>query len=101
MSRGSSTSTIELQPVALPAHPVATKGNAELLGPASARASNSSRDGERILGELGGSGPDPTPRAEVAQKWNESKSNIYKLFATFYCFFVTGANDAAYGVSLL
>jgi hypothetical protein len=35
----------------------------------------------------------------VLEKWNQNRLNIYRTFATFWCFLVMGANDAAYGVS--
>lgn len=33
------------------------------------------------------------------EKWNSPRINIYRSFATFWCFLTMGANDAAYGVS--
>jgi hypothetical protein len=36
----------------------------------------------------------------AVERWNHPRSNIYKTLATFWCFMVMGANDAAYGVSL-
>lgn len=36
------------------------------------------------------------PRLE---KWNQNRLNVQRTFATFWCFMVMGANDAAYGVS--
>ncbi|KAJ5200748.1 hypothetical protein N7491_008446 [Penicillium cf. griseofulvum] len=36
----------------------------------------------------------------VAPRWNESKTTIWKVTATFWCAFVMGANDAAYGAIL-
>lgn len=98
MSSGSSTCTIELQPIAVPAQPVATKSNQPVLGNTLGQIFEEN-DGNRVLGELGGSDNDPEPRAERAQRWNESKLNMYKVFSSSFCFFVTGANDAAYGVS--
>jgi hypothetical protein len=32
------------------------------------------------------------------EKWNESRTNIWRILATFYSFIVVGANDGAYGV---
>jgi hypothetical protein len=34
----------------------------------------------------------------VLEKWNQSRTNIQRTLATFWCFMVMGANDAAYGV---
>jgi hypothetical protein len=32
------------------------------------------------------------------EKWNEPRTNVWRVFATFYSFIVVGANDGAYGV---
>lgn len=32
------------------------------------------------------------------EKWNESRTNVWRILATFYSFVVVGANDGAYGV---
>ncbi len=108
----SSTTTIELQPVeALPTHPApAAKqlrdNNSETkrhVGrkeqPVGNEDAGSSSDGNRLLGELGGSEPCPTPAVRAAEKWNEPRRNSYRLGAAFWCFLVMGANDSAYGVS--
>ena len=39
----------------------------------------------------------PPHAVNIAPRWNESKSTIWKLSATLWCGFVMGANDAAYG----
>ncbi|KAJ5873793.1 uncharacterized protein N7529_002223 [Penicillium soppii] len=39
----------------------------------------------------------PLHAVNVAPRWNESKTTIWKLTATFWCAFVMGSNDAAYG----
>ncbi|GJN78851.1 hypothetical protein PLIIFM63780_002361 [Purpureocillium lilacinum] len=106
----SSTTTIELQPVeALPTHPApAAKqlrdNNSETkrhVGrkeqPVGNEDAGSSSDGNRLLGELGGSEPCPTPAVRAAEKWNEPRRNSYRLGAAFWCFLVMGANDSAYG----
>jgi hypothetical protein len=41
----------------------------------------------------------PTDAFPVLERWNQNRLNIYRTFATFWCFLVMGANDAAYGVS--
>lgn len=44
----------------------------------------------------------PGPERAVAharEKWNEPAVNAPRTFATFWCFVIMGANDAAYGVS--
>jgi hypothetical protein len=45
--------------------------------------------------------PPPGNVFPAMERWNHPKSNIYKIAATFWAFLVMGANDAAYGVSLL
>lgn len=41
----------------------------------------------------------PSARAvEVKQRWNSPKSNMWRVFATFWSFFVVGMNDGSYGV---
>lgn len=44
--------------------------------------------------------PDETPPSHainIAPRWNESKTTIWRLSATFWCGLMMGANDAAYG----
>ncbi|KAF1816772.1 putative MFS transporter [Eremomyces bilateralis CBS 781.70] len=41
--------------------------------------------------------PSPTTATEKKVFWNHPRSNIARTFATFYCFIVLGANDAALG----
>ena len=40
----------------------------------------------------------PSTAVPSLQKWNSSKANMWRLFATFFSFVLIGANDAAYGV---
>ncbi|KAL2205719.1 putative MFS transporter [Sarocladium strictum] len=96
MSSGSSICTLELQPIAVPAQAATIRGSQPILGNSLNQTSDQD-DVDRVLGELGGSDNDPEPRAERAQRWNESKLTMYKVFSSCFCFFVTGANDAAYG----
>ncbi|KAF6832240.1 MFS transporter [Colletotrichum musicola] len=42
--------------------------------------------------------PAPTTTAAVVQKWNYPRSNANRVFSCFWSLFVSGANDAAYGV---
>lgn len=45
-----------------------------------------------------GSEPVPPEGAVSAlERWNQSKTNIFKIISTFFGFVVMGANDAAYG----
>ncbi|KAJ5990162.1 hypothetical protein N7499_010689 [Penicillium canescens] len=39
----------------------------------------------------------PLHAVNVAPRWNESRTTIWKVTATFWCAFVMGSNDAAYG----
>lgn len=43
----------------------------------------------------------PAVVVHAIEKWNEPTVNISRLFATFWAFVIMGANDAAYGVSLI
>ncbi|RLL94100.1 hypothetical protein CFD26_103627 [Aspergillus turcosus] len=47
--------------------------------------------------QLEASPPPPGNVFPAIERWNHPKSNIYKTLATFWCFLVMGANDAAYG----
>lgn len=42
--------------------------------------------------------PAPARDVQVLEMWNHPKINIYRYFATLYCFIVMGMGDAAYGV---
>lgn len=41
----------------------------------------------------------PSTAVSALEKWNYPRHNIPRLMATFWSFVVSGANDAAYGVS--
>ncbi|KAF9695793.1 hypothetical protein EKO04_005775 [Ascochyta lentis] len=42
--------------------------------------------------------PSPTTQAaEKLERWNQSRTNLYRTFAAFWSFIVMGSNDAAYG----
>jgi hypothetical protein len=40
-----------------------------------------------------------TPPPELQQKWNESKTTMFRFFFTLYSFTIMGMNDGAVGVS--
>jgi len=40
----------------------------------------------------------PDTAVEVRQEWNSPRINMWRVFATFFSFFVFGMNDGAYGV---
>lgn len=42
--------------------------------------------------------PPPSNAVEVLPRWNRPRSNMWRVFATFYAFFLFGLNDGAYGV---
>lgn len=42
--------------------------------------------------------PPPNNTVPALQRWNHPKTNMWRVFATFYSFIILGANDAAYGV---
>jgi hypothetical protein len=39
----------------------------------------------------------PLHAVNVALRWNGSKTMMWRVLATFWCAFVMGSNDAAYG----
>jgi len=39
----------------------------------------------------------PTTISGDLEKWNSSRTNIYRYFATLYSFIILGMSDAAYG----
>lgn len=41
-----------------------------------------------------------SPDSSTLERWNESRINVYRYFATLYCFMLMGMNDAATGVSI-
>lgn len=41
----------------------------------------------------------PSNAVDALQKWNEPSINMYRVFSTFWSFFVFGMNDGSYGVS--
>ena len=45
--------------------------------------------------------PPPNNTVPALQRWNHPKTNMWRVFATFYSFIILGANDAAYGVRRL
>lgn len=42
----------------------------------------------------------PPHAVNIITSWNESKSTVWRITATFWCMLVMGANDAAYGAIL-
>lgn len=52
---------------------------------------------ETVEDTSAGALPSPTTAVIQLQKWNSPRINAWRCFATFYCFIILGANDAAYG----
>jgi hypothetical protein len=98
----SSTCTIELQPI-LPPSPPQAKYPARIERNEPPHTADLGA-GRRLANEcaMPDGTPDDAPADAVSakQKWNESPTTIFQLVAVFWCFLVTGANDAAYGVSI-
>ena len=41
----------------------------------------------------------PSNAVDALPKWNSPPINMWRVFATFWSFFVVGMNDGSYGVS--
>lgn len=95
---GSATEVVhpafELGRISTPIKPVSAKQPQRVLGPEPCSGSEL-RSGEDANMETS---LNPTIATE---RWNESQSNIFRIAASFFCFIVMGANDAAYGVCAL
>ncbi|KZF19392.1 MFS transporter [Xylona heveae TC161] len=62
------------------------------------RASSAIAPQEISTGHVDHNDPEPpTNFVRARQRWNHPKSNISRVFSTFWSFVVMGANDAAYG----
>mgnify|MGYP005989727971 CR=1 len=86
----SSTQTIELEPIQIPA-PTINKQQ-QPSAPLSRQRSD-----DALVDECQTPSSENNFVAQPLQRWNESPSTIFRLFSTFFTFFVMGANDAAYG----
>lgn len=90
-----STCTVELQPLQVPAP---TK-NTGFDDDSTLRPECFAGDGQRLVEECATPHDAPPGAALALQQWNNPRDNMYRLAACFWCFMVMGANDAAYGVS--
>ncbi|KAF5010541.1 hypothetical protein FDECE_3310 [Fusarium decemcellulare] len=54
-------------------------------------------DENPMSGELRGSESRLRPAVRAVERWNEPRRNSYRLLASFWSFFIMGANDSAYG----
>lgn len=92
------TTTIELEPFEeLQARPSSIQLETDRLSILREDARDRESRSSRSLAESGGVEPDPAPRVDAAQKWNEPSINTFRVAACFWSLFVMGANDAAYG----
>lgn len=41
--------------------------------------------------------PQPSTTVSIVERWNQSRTNMFRTFATLFAFLIMGANDAAYG----
>lgn len=99
----SSTQTVELETLHAPSKAVApaeptpallTSGRR--LGSVSGHDDHS-HDGASSGPEDGDVLPPPSTATRALEKWNSPRSNAWRIAASFWSFFVCGANDAAYG----
>jgi hypothetical protein len=44
---------------------------------------------------------EPEALPPALERWNHPRVNMYRTLACLWCFVILGANDAAYGVSIL
>ncbi|KAI1377364.1 putative MFS transporter [Hypoxylon crocopeplum] len=93
----SSTRSIELQQDPVRPAPTNVSSTEADVYSSSLRYSAGLHDGQRVLGETGGTERDFASRSEALQTWNGSSANLAKTLAIFLCFLIMGANDAAYG----
>ena len=82
------TQTIELEPIAAPTISKQQQPSAPL---------SRQRSDDALVDECQTPASGSNFVAQPLQRWNESPSTIFRLFSTFFTFFVMGANDAAYG----
>lgn len=109
MSGGSSTATIELQQAPVhklngPSPLAGQQSYDDETGPArpgrtlgkdsSPRAST---DGPPSNHDSISSLPAPTTVSHTVERWNQSRSHVFRVFAAFWSLLVMGMNDAAYG----
>jgi len=91
---GSSTLTTEM-----PAYPEQAKRIAPWTSQQSSNEDTTRTAGTKLDDYEEATLPSPTTAntAPQLQRWNYPRSNIFRVLATFWCFTILGANDAAYG----
>ena len=87
----SSPSTFELHPISK------SRENKEVV--------DADMENQRALGtsdpeDITGDVVPPDSAVEARQIWNSSRINIWRVFSTFFSFFIVGMNDGSYGVSI-
>ena len=85
------TSSIELHPYSPKSSNIA---HANKIGDTSTLLNGNVLGGGDVRDNL----PPPSTAATVVQQWNIPRSNMWRVFASFFSMMVSGLNDAAYGV---
>ncbi|EFY91605.1 hypothetical protein MAC_02490 [Metarhizium acridum CQMa 102] len=93
MSATTTISAIELEQMPMPVEPAPVKLDIKQPRVRPDAASGPSC----ILDENGGSEPCPHSAVAATERWNGSRTNVYRIAACFFSFLVMGANDSAYG----
>jgi hypothetical protein len=62
---------------------------------------NQKRLGVSDLEDVRAQANPPSTAVDALQKWNAPQINMWRVFATFWSFFVVGMNDGSYGVRFL
>src|SRR4051812_44881602 len=108
MSNGSSTATIELRKTPVHKH----GGSSPLVEQTSGYETSSSRRGQTLGAPSSSHGghdehrdnkdaisslPAPTTVSHTVERWNQSRSHVFRVLAAFWSLLVMGMNDAAYG----
>jgi ABC-type multidrug transport system permease subunit len=52
------------------------------------------------VGDVRGHASPPSNAVEALQMWHSPRINMFRVFATFWSFFVVGMNDGSYGVRI-
>jgi hypothetical protein len=55
------------------------------------------RDVEDVRGDVA----PPSNAVEALQTWHSPRVNMFRVFATFWSFFVVGMNDGSFGVRII
>ncbi|KAK4073556.1 hypothetical protein Purlil1_13018 [Purpureocillium lilacinum] len=90
------TATTECGPIELQAR--LPRANPSQPGPERSDRAEVCCRSSRILVEDGGVEPNETAHVQVSPKWNDSRTNSFRVGAAFWSLLVMGANDAAYGL---